>query len=166
MSWPCYLLTSLESLRAWEKATAVSLTLDLFPESPSTQIWRFWVPNTIPILFFWYLMLSYTIPEGPSIQHLGTLVPKTMKGMAFGNRNLICRVRGPFGIMFEYLDSVGLRAARPARKDDEPSGQLPVLREKETFGPARGSPAFWAKPRRQHLLARHIPPLSQRVQVP
>ena len=34
-------------------------------------------------------------PEGPSTQYLRTLVPKTIEGMAFGNRNPKSWVLGP-----------------------------------------------------------------------
>ena len=38
-------------------------------------------------------------PEGPSTQHLRTLVPKTIKGMVFGARVLKSWVLGPSGVV-------------------------------------------------------------------
>ena len=39
-----------------------------------------------------------TYQKGPSTQYLRTLVPKAMKGMAFGTRVLKYWVLGPFGL--------------------------------------------------------------------
>ena len=49
-------------------------------------------------------------PEGPSTQHIRTLVPKTVKGMVFGTRVLEYWVLGPSGSFLNFQPS----APRPA----------------------------------------------------
>ena len=45
----------------------------------------------------------YHIPEGPSTQYLRTMVPNTIKRMAFGTRVLKYWLLGPSGISFHIL---------------------------------------------------------------